>query len=132
MKLSITADAYAITSEIKVSDIQLLSKHNPEALKLKDEENKKDVFAIGYSEGNSNVSKFGITFGGKTRDDNGYATITGILPTSLKSTEAAKEYLADMFGGVIAFLNKLEKSVPEAVKKVTDERKKLMDGISVA
>ena len=32
MKLTITGDAYALTSAIKVADIELLGKYNPDAL----------------------------------------------------------------------------------------------------
>lgn len=131
MKLTITADAYALTSDIKVSDIQLLSKYNQNALKIMDED-KNVKFAVSYSEGKPNVADFGITFGGKTRDENGYATITGTLPAGLTTAEAAKNYLADKFGAVVAYLGQLEKSVPDAVKTVADTRKKFVDSITVA
>lgn len=131
MKLTITGDAYALTSSIKVKDIQLLKKHNPAALKITDED-KNVKFAVDYSEGKSNVSSFGITFGGKSRDENGYATVTGTLPQGLNTAEAAKEYLADQFGGVVAYLTQLEGSIPTAVETVSTARKTFVDGIVVA
>ena len=70
MKLTITGDAYALTSAIKVSDIDLLKKYNPDALNVKDKDGKV-VFGVSYSEGKPNVAGFGVTFGGKTRDENG-------------------------------------------------------------
>ena len=106
MRLTITGDAYALTSAIKVADIELLGKYNPDALT--------------------------VTSGGKTRDENGYATITGTIPTGFASAEAAKEFVAEKFGGVVAYLEQLEKSVPEAAKAVTEKRKKLVDSITVA
>ena len=78
------------------------------------------------------MASFGVTFGGKTRDENGYATITGTIPTGFASAEAAKEFVAEKFGGVVAYLEQLEKSVPEAAKAVTEKRKKLVDSITVA
>ena len=131
MKLTITGDAYALTSDVKVKEIQLLKKHNPSALKIMDEE-KNEKFAIDFAEGKSSVSTFGITFGGTTRDANGFATVTGTLPQGLNTADSAKEYLADKFGAVVAYLKQLEASIPEAVKKVSDERKALLDGITVA
>ncbi len=131
MKLTITGDAYALTSAIKVSDIALLKKYNPDALNIKDKDGK-TVFGVSYSEGKPSVAGFGVTFGGKIRDENGYATITGTIPTGFASAEAAKDFVADTFGGVVAYLEQLEKSVPEAAKAVADKRKKLVDGITVA
>lgn len=132
MKLTITGDAYALTSAIKVSDIDLLKKYNPDALNVKDKDGKV-VFGVSYSEGKPNVAGFGVTFGGKGRgESDGYATITGTIPTGFASAEAAKDFVADKFGGVVAYLEQLEKSVPEAAKAVADKRKKLVDGITVA
>lgn len=132
MKLTITGDAYALTSAIKVSDIELLKKYNPDALTVKDKDGKQTVFGVSYSEGKANVAAFGVTFGGKTRDENGYATITGVIPTGFASAEAAKDFVAETFGGVVAYLEQLEKSVPNAAEAVATERKKLVDSITVA
>lgn len=131
MKLTITGDAYALTSAIKVSDIALCAKYNPDALKVKDKDGK-TLFGVDYIEGKPNVASFGVTFGGKTRDENGYATITGTIPTGFASAEAAKDFVAEKFGGVVAFLEQLEKSVPKAAEAVAAERKKLVDSITVA
>lgn len=132
MKLTITADAYALTSSVKVADIELLKKYNPDALTIKDKEGKQAVFAVSYSEGKPNVASFGVTFGGKTRDENGYATITGTLPSNLQTAEAAKDFVAEKFGGVIAYLEKLESTIAVAAKEVSDSRKKIVDSIVVA
>ena len=131
MKLTITGDAYALTSAVRAKDIKLLEKHNPSALKITDEE-KNEKFAIGFEEGKPSVTDFGITFGGATRDADGFATVTGTLPQGLNTAEAAKEFLADKFGAVVAYLKQLEASIPDAVKKVSDERKALLDSITVA
>ena len=131
MKLSISADAYVLTSTIKVADIELLKKSNPDALKLTNKDGEA-IFAISFSEGNPSIAPFGVTFGGKTRDDNGYATITGIIPSDVQTTDAAKEFVAEKFGGVVAHLTKLEESVSKAAASVRDAKKKLIDGIVVA
>lgn len=131
MKLTITADAYALTSDIKVKDIELLKKYNPDALQIKDEEGN-TKFAVSYSEGKPSVAAFGVTFGGKTRDENGYATITGTIPSDLKTTEAAKDFVAEKFGGVVAYLREIERTITSAADKVMTTRKELADSITVA
>ncbi len=131
MKLTITADAYALTSSLKVKEIELCKKYNPDALKIKDADGN-DKFGISYNEGKPNVSANGVTFGGTSRDENGYATITGTIPSTAKTAEAAKEYVAETFGAVVANLKALEESVPKAAEKIATDRKALVDGIVVA
>lgn len=129
MKLTIMTGAYALVSDIKVEDIVLLKKYNPEALKIKDKDGN-EQFAIGYNEGHPSVAPFGVTFGAKNLAD-GKATITKTLP-AFDSTEKAKEYVAEEFGAVVAYLKQLEATVPDEAKKVRDERKALIDGITVS
>lgn len=131
MKITITADAYALTSDLAVKDIELLKKYNPDALKIKDEEGN-EKFAVSYSEGKPSIAAFGVTFGGKTRDEAGKATITGTIPSDVRTAESAKEFVAEKFGAVVVYLKQLEASVPEAAKKIADERKALVDSITVA
>ncbi|MCX4312774.1 MAG: hypothetical protein OSJ83_02775 [Clostridia bacterium] len=133
MKLTITGDAYALTSTIKVSDIALLKKYNPAALTIVDKETKKTLFGVDYIEGKPSVAPFGVTFSGEGRGEGaeGCATITKMLPPHL-NTDEAKKFVAEEFGGVIAYLEQLEKSVSEAAKAVADKRKKLVDSITVA
>ncbi len=130
MKLTIMTGAYALVSDIKVDDIVLLQKSNPDALKIKDKDGN-DQFAISYNEGKPSVAPFGVTFGAKNLTD-GKATITKTLPAKFDSTEKAKEYVAEEFGAVVANLKQLESTVPEAAKKVRDEKKALIDGITVS
>lgn len=131
MKLTITGDAYALTSTIKVVDIDLLKKYNPDALTVKDKESKQPVFGVSYSEGRPNVASFGATFGGKTRDENGYATITGAIPAEFNSEDAAKNFVAEKFGSVVDYLEQLEKSIPDEAGKIKEERKQLLNSITI-
>lgn len=123
MKIAVIADAYALTSELTVKDIMLCKKYNPDALVIRDEDGN-DKFALSYNEGKPSVTKFGVTFGGKDKD--GKATITEIIP---QGTENAKEFIADRFGAIVPYLKELEKSIPTAVKKITDDKQSLMDSI---
>jgi len=129
MKYCINGDAYIIASTtITVEDILLAKKHNPNLLKLKDDKGN-DVFAIDYKEGVPSVSKFGVTFSGKSRDDKGYASITAMLPSSV---EDPKEYLADCVGVAVENLKKLEETLPAAVAKIRAERNSLKESITLA
>lgn len=131
MKVTIMANAYAIQSTIKVSDIALLAKSNSNALTITDDDGNQK-FAIGYAEGESSITDFGVTFGGKTRDENSYATITGSLPSTVKTNDAAKEYVADLLSSVNEYLVTLEESVPKAADKIREQKKKLLESITIA
>lgn len=130
MKITITADAFALTSAIAVSDITTLKKSNPSALKIRDEEGN-DLFAVSYVEGKPSVSAAGITFGGKSRGEDdaaGKATFTGMIPAGVKD---AKDYVAEVFASAITYLAQLEETVPAAAQKVATDRKNLVDSIEV-
>jgi len=131
MKLTIIAGAYALTSDVKVEDIQLLTKYKPDALKIKDEDGN-DKFSVGYTQGKPAVSSFGITFGGKNFQD-GKATITKNLPDAVSdNVEKAKEFVAEQFGAIIAYLKQLEETIPAAAKAIRDDKKALVDSITLA
>lgn len=130
MKLVVMTGAYSLTSELKVEDIALLKKYNPDALTIKDEEDNVK-FAVGYSEGKPSIASFGVTFGSKSFTD-GKATITETLPSTLDNADKAKEYIAEKFGAVIAYLKKLEESVPAAAAAIKEQKKALIDSITVA
>ena len=131
MKLTINADAYALTSTIKVSDIELLKKYNPDALCVKDKDGNVK-FKVSYSEGKGSITPYGVTFGGKGRGESeGCATVTGTIPSGL-STDEAKKYVAELVGGVVTYIDQLEKDVTKAAETVSTQRKKLIDGITVS
>ncbi len=130
MKLTVMTGAYSLTSDIKVEDILLLKKYNPDALVIKDDEDNVK-FAVSYSEGNPCVASFGVTFGSKSFTD-GKASITETLPTSLSDVDNAKEYVAEKFGAVIAYLRALELTVPEDASAIREQKKALIDSITVA
>ncbi len=131
MTFTLTGDVCVLKSKIKVADIELLKKYNPDALKIVDDKGNV-LFAIGYSEGHPSIAPFGVTFGGKSRgEEEGYATVTEKVPSSLNTAEA-KAYVADQYGCIIANVEKLEATVAEAATAVTTARQKIIDGITVA
>ena len=125
MKVKVVGDAFVLESSVKVSDFELLKKHNPSALKIADEEGN-DVFAINYVAGKGSISKFGITFNGVSRGEKPTLIYTGTLPAG---TANAKEFVADVIAPAYANLKELEASITEDAKTVAEERKKLVDSI---
>jgi hypothetical protein len=131
MKIKIFRDLkqFTLTSSLKVEDIALVKKYRPNALKKKDKDGN-DIFAISYVEGRPCVAANGITFG-STSAEGGFAMITGEIPATLPEDTTASDYVADKVGGVLAFIDELEKSIPDAVTAIKDERAKLMGEIAV-
>lgn len=128
MKITINGDAFVVTSSIKLSDIEVLKKTNPEALRLVDEEGN-DVFSVDYNAGRPSISQFGITFGGVSRDNAKQLTYTGTIPAGVAD---AKEFVADIISPVVAYLSELEETIPDDAKSATDTRNKLLASITVA
>lgn len=131
MKICITGDAYTLTSDISVNDITLLKRYNPEALQIKDE-NGNVKFAVDYAEGKPQTAPFCIVFGGFTRDEEKKATATGALPAGMNTNEQAKEYVAEIFGKIIANLKAMETTIPAEAAKISGERKALIESIDIA
>lgn len=128
MKVTITGDALVVTSSLKVEDIKMLEKYSPESLNIKDEEGN-DVFSIAYKEGCPSISKYGVTFSGKSRDGKDLATITLQLPTEVANV---KEFVADLIGSANNDLKTLETELPTIIKQLGDDRKALIDSITLA
>ena len=103
MKISIVGDTYTVTSSITVSDIELLQKVNPAALKIVDKDNN-TLFSICFKQGASSISQYGIVFGGKTRTSDERCVCTGSVPASAASADAAKNYVADVVGVAANYL----------------------------
>jgi len=127
MKISIVGDVFVLTSSIKQKDFELIKRYNPESLRVVDDEGN-DVFSVNYSAGNGSISKFGITFGGATRDDKAYLTVTKAIPAGVAD---AKAFVADEVGCAMANLKLLEDELPDIAKEIAEERKELIDSITV-
>ena len=131
MQIKIMANTYALTSAIKVGDIELLKKRNPAALKIKDKDGN-DVFAVSYAEGKDSVSAYGITFGAKARDNSGAAVLTGTIPATAKTNEEAKAYVEEVLHAASVYHKALEESVPSAAAKIAEDKATLMSAITVS
>lgn len=131
-KITLNGDAVVITSALKAADIEVAQKYNPNALSVfeKNEDDKLEaVFTVGVG-ANGGVNKYGITFSGTSRDGNGFATLT--LPfTGSNDPATAKDQIADKYGVAIAQLNKVEATLPTALKEIAAAKKAVVDAITV-
>jgi len=125
--INIIGDLIIATSRLTVTDIATVVRNKPDALRVFDAD-KVQVFAVSFNVGRPNLSKFGITFGGKSRCSNGYAMFTATIPNG---TQDAKAFATDLFSPVAAHIEKIETQVSEAVAEIAKVRKKLTDTISV-
>ena len=126
-KVVISGNAVVITSAIKYADIEKAKKYRPEALVLKDEEGKKDIFAIGLGKAQQNDDF--IVFDGKTHDEEGYATYTALLPASCGDIKGS---IADLFGATLIKLGKLEEIFPAAIAEIDAEREAVLSQITLS
>lgn len=76
-----------INTELTVEAMKKLAKHNPSALKLRDEEGN-EIFGLGF--GTASISQYGINF--DRMDSDGKALIT--INATMENTEIAEEYAA--------------------------------------
>ncbi len=126
-KITIVGDAVVVTSTLKLEDLKLVGKYQPDALVLKGGENGKEpIFAVKAGT-NPELGKFGAVFTGATRDDNGFATITLKAPEG----EGLKEKVADLYGCALVNIGKLEEALPTVVDEINAQKESILGQISV-
>lgn len=124
-KVKVCGDAIVIESALKLEDIATVQKFQPEALILKGgEDGKTPVFALAVTKGAAGFGSMGAQFKDTARGT-GLATMTIV-----KHVEGdVKAYIADNFGGALAKLNALEKTIPTVVAEINTAREAVMAGI---
>lgn len=129
-KTKIFGDSVVITSSIKLADLNNVAKYAPKALVLKGgEDNKEDIFMIGVAKsGAGSIGEFGASFAPSTRDAEGYATITMMIPASVKD---AKAWMVDDFGGALMNLWKVEEALPAVVAQIAADKMAVEASIEV-
>lgn len=130
MKVTLFKDVarYALTSTLTKENIDLVKKYRPDALKVKDADGN-DVFGISYVEGKNCIAKNGITFGA-TSHDGGFAMVVGDLPETLPAgTPNVNEYVADIVGSALGYLESLENTLPSIAEGIACDRAALIDSI---
>ena len=127
MKISVNGNALVLTSDIKAEGIALIKKVNPNALTLKDKDGN-DVFSVGYG-ANGGVNKNGVTFNGKTRDEDEFATLTLSVPADTKDAE---KFVADTILPVWENLTKVGAQIVEATEAYTEQKAALLEVTDIA
>lgn len=128
MKISVTGNVVAITSEIKVDDIQLLSKAKKNSsLKVYDEKKEKELFAVGYTKKESgSIAEFGVTFNTANKDGN--AMVTTLVPGNVADV---KDWVTDLVTPIKPYIEKLEKSIAEDAKAIRENKATIASSIEI-
>ena len=124
--ITIAGNSYVVTSKVSMTDLELVKKHRPKALKIVDEETKEELFAVGV--GGNSISDYGISFSGVTNDEKKLATVTMSIPSDV---EDAKEYVAEKTGAAVVNLNRIEDGIGKVLDEIRAEHKKVTDSIKV-
>lgn len=127
-KTKIFGDSVVMTSSVKLADLKNIAKYAPKALTLMGgEDGKEPIFSICIGKsGAGSLNAFGATFAPATRDSEGKATITMMIPAAV---EKAKEWVVEEFGGALMNLAELEKQLPAVVEKIAADKKAVEDSI---
>ena len=127
-KVQVVGNAVVITSGVKMKDIESLAKYNPDALILKGgDDGKEPVFAIAAGNAGG-INCVGVTFNGKTRDEQELATLT---MTINYTGDNVKEFVADKLGGALIKLNELEAQLPAAIEALNAQHAEVLANIDV-
>lgn len=85
--------------------IEKLTKHNPDALKLKDEEGN-DIFALAFGK-TASISEYGVCFDKEDSEGKALITLSGIM----ENKEIAEEYAK-----ILINIKKIEEQAVEAYR----------------
>jgi len=131
-KITIAGDAMVITSAITLEVLKKVEKYRPKALCLYDTDDngiKTEAFRVGTTNGVGTINRFGASFATSSRDGNGLATITAIIPKDVTDVVA---YASDAIGLAVMQLNKVEAQVAPALKEIAAEQSAILDNIVLA
>lgn len=124
-KMRIIGRTLTIESSATVAELQKLSKFNPEALKLRDENN--DVYFVVATGGISSIGKHGICFAGDSYTSEPKATIE--ISLSLEAQDNPKQYAAENYGSIFKNLQKVEEGLAEAIESVEADHQAIVAAI---
>lgn len=130
-KYTIAGNALVITSAMKQTELETIKKYRPSALTLMGgKDNKEELFCVDVgASGNGGINAYGACFCGATHDDAKKACITVSLE---HVTGDVKEYVADKYGEAFDYLSQLEAKLPDVLKEILEQKKKIMDSIAIA
>ena len=130
-KFTIAGNALVITSALKKSELETVKKYRPKALKLMGgENNKEELFCIDVgSSGSGSISAYGACYCSETYDAEKKACIT--IPLDGVQGDI-KEYVADKYGEAVTYLTQLEATLPDVLTAIAEQKRGIMDNITVA
>lgn len=124
----IIAGSSAVLKSIKLDTLKKLEKYAPEALCKRDDKERL-TFKVGVaSEGTGTIAEKGVFFAPITHDAEGRATVTLAIPASVKD---AKEWAAETLAHVYNELTAMETAMSTASSKVDEDKKAMLEKISV-
>lgn len=126
-KILIAGNQAVVKSALKVDDIELLKKRNPDALELKDD--KKNVTFMVDLGSKSSISKCGVVFNG-SEPGTGAAVLSMEIPASVTTEEGVKKWVIDEIGLTIVKLNEVEEQLVEGLAKVEGENNSIEENIT--
>ena len=109
-KIQILGNALTLTSALKAEDMNRVERLNPKALKLFEEnpEGKmEEIFRVTMTEGEPNMSSYGVAFDSVNKDGYAYLTMQVCRPTDV---ENEAETATETFLPILTKLNKLEEA----------------------
>ena len=114
-----------IASSIKKEDLDFALKYSPDILTIKDAENN-EVFKVEFAENKSNISPFGVTFG--RVDVNGNMLMVKQISYS---EEEILEEIYDYVNPVISYLNILEESFTNEIRRLREQKDEFMNSVEL-
>ena len=114
-----------IASSIKKEDLDFALKYSPDILTVKDVENN-EVFKVEFVENKSNISPFGVTFG--RMDSNGNMLMVKQITCS---EEEILEEIYDYVNPVISYLNILEESFTNEIRRLREQKDEFMNSVEL-
>ena len=128
-KIKVCGDAAVIESSVTLEQYKTVAKYRPNELTLKGGEDGKTVLVkVGVAE-KGGINKYGVTFDGATRDENGYATVTVIIP---KGTDDPKQWIIDEFGSTLLNLEAIEAKLTAVLEDVAEDAAAISSMIEIA
>lgn len=124
----IAGSSAVLKTSIKLETLKKLEKYAPEALCKRDDKERL-TFKVGVaSEGTGTIAEKGVFFAPVTHDSEGRATVTLAIPTSVKD---AKEWAAETLAHVYNELASMEAAMGTASTKVDEDKKAMLEKITV-
>lgn len=129
LKTTIMINELVIESGFSPEEIERISKHKPDALRLCDDDGSVDfVYKVDYS--NPILSQHGIVFNrGQANNITGRAVIK--VPVYGENTDQMKRYVADEYGSILAKAAKIEDRLENALTNIEVEFNAIIENIDV-